>query len=105
MSAKDNPSFQPDEADNVEVSFSGINSNTFELKPIEDDSVQVELNNSAPWKQYEDSKYDSPMLNRYVLPWPTYYKIRWMILSIFHTRLLFGFVLGEFLFLLITVGG
>lgn len=56
------------------------------------------------WKPYEDSKYESPVLNRLV-PWPVYYFCRWKILQVFHTRLLFGIVLGEVLvFLLLVVG-
>ena len=56
------------------------------------------------WKPYEDSKYESPVLNRLV-PWPVYYFCRWKILQVFHTRLLFGIVLGEVLVFLLLVGG
>ena len=49
------------------------------------------------WKPYENSKYESPVLNRLV-PWPLYYYCRWKTLEIFHTRLVFGIVLGEVLF-------
>lgn len=56
------------------------------------------------WKPYENSKYESPVLNRLV-PWPLYYYCRWKTLEIFHTRLVFGIVLGEVLFFLLLVGG
>ena len=53
---------------------------------------------------YESSKYESPVLNRLV-PWPLYYHYRWQRLQIFHTRLVFGIVLGEVLCFLLLVGG
>lgn len=59
---------------------------------------------SERWKPYEDSKYESPVLNR-LFPWPCYYHCRWKILSIFHTRLLFGIVLGELLVFVLLIGG
>lgn len=65
----------------------------------------VEQQASKRWKPYEDSKYDSPVLNRFVLPFPLYYYCRWKILSIFHTRLLFGIVLGEVLVFVLLIGG
>lgn len=65
----------------------------------------VEQQDSKRWKPYEDSKYDSPVLNRFVLPFPLYYYCRWKILSIFHTRLLFGIVLGEVLVFVLLIGG
>lgn len=69
------------------------------------ETFQVEvIPKEKPWKRYEDSKYDSPVLNRLV-PFPLYYYCRWKILSVFHTRLLFGIVLGEVLFFLLLVGG
>jgi NADPH oxidase len=69
------------------------------------ESFEVEvLEQHKPWKEYEDSKYDSPILNRLV-PFPLFYYCRWKILNIFHTRLLFGIVLGEVLFFLLLVGG
>lgn len=71
------------------------------------ESLSVEdLEQQAPrrWKPYEDSKYESPVLNR-LFPWPRYYYCRWKILSIFHTRLLFGIVLGEVLVFVLLIGG
>ena len=65
----------------------------------------VKINNSKPWQPYEDSKFDSPIVNRFLFPWPTYYKIRWTLLSVFHTRIGFGIVIGEILFLLLILGG
>lgn len=59
---------------------------------------------AKPWRAYEDSKFESPVLNR-LIPWPMYYYVRWKIFIIFHTRLLFGIVLGEVLVFLILVGG
>ena len=59
---------------------------------------------SKQWRTYEDSKFESPVLNR-LIPWPLYYYCRWKILSVFHTRLLFGIVLGEILVFLILIGG
>ena len=56
------------------------------------------------WRPYEDSKYESPVLNR-LFPWPMYYYCRWKILSIFHTRLLFGIVLGEVLVFVLLIAG
>lgn len=76
-----------------------------ERSPAIAETFQVEvLPQQKPWKSYEDTKYDSPVLNRLV-PFPIYYYCRWKILSIFHTRLLFGIVLGEVLFFLLLVGG
>jgi len=97
-----NPSYEPE----VE-----INSNENQHGKTKDDSqVQITMNenenhNVTPWKPYEDSKFDSPVFNRFLLPWPLYYKVRWKILSIFHTRLLFGIVLGEVIFFLLVIGG
>lgn len=56
------------------------------------------------WQGYEDSKYDSPVFNRLV-SYPLFYYYRWKIISIFHSRLFFGIVLGEILFLLLLLGG
>ena len=71
------------------------------------DSVHVEdLEHQASkrWKPYEDSKYESPVLNR-LFPWPRYYYCRWKILNLFHTRLLFGIALGELLVFVLLIGG
>ncbi|KAK3747552.1 hypothetical protein QZH41_004812 [Actinostola sp. cb2023] len=74
-------------------------------QPAITETFKVEvLPQQEAWKHYEDSKYDSPVLNRFV-PFPIYYYYRWKILSIFHTRLLFGIVLGEVLFFLLLIGG
>ena len=67
-------------------------------------TVKINNDNSKPWQPYEDSKFDSPVLNRYLFRWPTYYKIRWMILSVFHTRIAFGIVIGEIVFFLLILG-
>lgn len=66
-------------------------------------NVEV-LPREKSWRGYEDSKFDSPVLNRLV-PCPIFYYLRWKILGIFHTRLFFGIVLGEVLFFLLLVGG
>ena len=72
---------------------------------VETFSVEgVDQKSSEQWKPYEDSKYESPVLNR-LFPWPMYYYIRWKIFSIFHSRLLFGIVLGEVIVFLLLVGG
>lgn len=99
-----NPSYEPE----LKVE---INSNENQHGKTKDEAqVQITMNenenhNVTPWKPYEDSKFDSPVFNRFLLPWPLYYKVRWKILSIFHTRLLFGIVLGEVIFFLLVVGG
>lgn len=72
--------------------------------PITESFTVEVLEQQKPWREYEDSKYDSPILNRLV-PFPIFYYCRWKILSIFHTRLFFGVVLGEVLFFLLLLGG
>ena len=64
----------------------------------------AERHSPKRWRPYEDSKYESLVLNR-LFPWPLYYYCRWKILSIFHTRLLFGIVLGEVLVFVLLIGG
>ena len=103
-----NPAYEtsPDEATANQVKIDVESSNGKTTNQTTTNSPNHANNmNLKPWKAYEDTKYDSPFLNRYILPWPIYYKIRWFLLSIFHTRLLFGIVLGEVVFFLLAVGG
>ncbi|XP_065674718.1 LOW QUALITY PROTEIN: superoxide-generating NADPH oxidase heavy chain subunit A-like [Hydra vulgaris] len=75
-----------------------------ELAALPNQEVHVEVQSNNGWKAYFDSKYDSPVLNRFV-PFPTYYYIRWKLLAFFHIQLLFGIVAGEVIVFLILVGG
>ena len=85
-----------------QVKFEGTNGSPDSPSHV---TVKIDKGNSKPWEPYEDSKFDSPVLNRYLFQWPTYYKIRWMLLSVFHTRIAFGIVIGEIVFLLLVLGG
>ena len=62
--------------------------------PNQDAQAAIEIQTPHDWKAYADTKYDSPVFNRLV-PWPTYYYIRWKLLAVFHIQLIFGIVVGE----------